>query len=244
MIYVLSQYDPGLAEYFHLIREWPITYCVDHHCPALPDGEIDFLIHGLWPEAPSQVHRRNCDRYYDCCRFDEDDLQVCDRDEVLLPELSDLETELPALWHTYSSTNCSFWQHEWEKHGTCTGMNKHEYFDKALGLARAYDIKSALNKAGIELDKYYSVQDIKDALGDAYPGVQAELTCHPSRRGRGIRRADCPGSKCGLLDSVYICFNNDWSLKDCDSIPQDRRQGERCEHVKIPSSLDAAVSVM
>lgn len=63
-------------------------------------------------------------------------------------------------------------------------------------------LQSALNKAGIELDKYYSVQDIKDALGDAYPGVQAELTCHPSRRGRGIRRADCPGSKCGLLDSV------------------------------------------
>jgi ribonuclease I len=37
----------------------------------------------------------------------------------------------------------SFWQHEWDKHGTCVavqaGLSQNEYFEKALELFLAYN---------------------------------------------------------------------------------------------------------
>lgn len=50
-----------------------------------------------------------------------------------------------------SSDSKSFWSHEWSKHGTCSGLTQHEYFQSAIDLYGNYDITTALANAGTDI---------------------------------------------------------------------------------------------
>ena len=54
--------------------------------------------------------------------------------------VEDLLGELDQLWPTCSGSDNStqFWGHEWSKHGTCSGLPEHGYFETALALATKY----------------------------------------------------------------------------------------------------------
>ena len=54
--------------------------------------------------------------------------------------VEDLLGELDQLWPTCSGSDNStqFWGHEWSKHGTCSGLPVHGYFETALALATKY----------------------------------------------------------------------------------------------------------
>jgi len=41
----------------------------------------------------------------------------------------------------------SFWQHEWSKHGTCSGLSQIDYFNQALDLTNRIPTPSALYKS-------------------------------------------------------------------------------------------------
>ena len=49
-----------------------------------------------------------------------------------------------------SGSGETFWEHEWEKHGTCSEsvIDQHEYFQTALNLKQKADLLGALTKAG------------------------------------------------------------------------------------------------
>ena len=74
------------------------------------DREFPYSIHGLWPQ---EGVRRTCKKF---------DIE---RLRVILPELH-------ANWHSSRGPDEHFWKHEWEKHGSCTGLTEVEYFQKAL----------------------------------------------------------------------------------------------------------------
>mgnify|MGYP006147256085 FL=1 len=74
-----------------------------------------YSIHGLWPQ------------------YDKDHWpQFCSKQNFNLERLKPLFSHLHANWHSSRGTEQHFWKHEWEKHGTCTGMTEVEYFRKAL----------------------------------------------------------------------------------------------------------------
>ena len=47
-----------------------------------------------------------------------------------------------------STDSQNFWNHEWTKHGTCSGLTQHQYFQSAVDLYNQYDITAALAAAG------------------------------------------------------------------------------------------------
>jgi hypothetical protein len=55
-----------------------------------------------------------------------------------------------------SSDSQTFWNHEWSKHGTCSGLSQHDYFQSAINLYGNYDITTALANAGTYLFTCFS----------------------------------------------------------------------------------------
>ena len=71
---------------------------------------------------------------------------------LLFMQILDLKPQLQQYWVSFncpSSDGESFWSHEWKKHGTCSGLDQHSYFQAALNLIQTIDILGSLQKAGI-----------------------------------------------------------------------------------------------
>lgn len=47
-----------------------------------------------------------------------------------------MRADLDYYWPSYLDDNRRFWQHEWEWHGTCSGLSVREYFERSLTLFR------------------------------------------------------------------------------------------------------------
>lgn len=78
-----------------------------------------------------------------------------------------IESELKENWLDIhkGSKPYSFWQHEWNKHGTCAITikalnNEFNYFQEGLKLLKKYNMMDILEKAGIMPGNKYMVQDI------------------------------------------------------------------------------------
>jgi len=53
--------------------------------------------------------------------------------------LEPIRDQLESLWPScFGETTEEFWRHEWQKHGTCSGMSQLEYFQKALNLTQSH----------------------------------------------------------------------------------------------------------
>lgn len=71
-------------------------------------------------------------------------------------QVSDLISRMERDWPSLacpSSDGVRFWSHEWEKHGTCSGLNQHDYFQKALQFKTKANLLQNLKNAGI----YYAI---------------------------------------------------------------------------------------
>ena len=91
-----------------------------------------------------------------------------------------------------SSSHTQFWEHEWSKHGTCSGLGQFDYFSSALGLLLD---TPAVVKEG------YGSSVLKSELLDGYGGEErTALVC-----------------KSGYLSEVRACFE-----KREDGLPGER----------------------
>eukprot|EP00929_Paragymnodinium_shiwhaense_P071945 TRINITY_DN36536_c0_g1_i1.p1 TRINITY_DN36536_c0_g1~~TRINITY_DN36536_c0_g1_i1.p1 ORF type:complete len:160 (+),score=50.59 TRINITY_DN36536_c0_g1_i1:101-580(+) len=75
-------------------------------------------IHGLWPQWAESCGKE----------FDES-------------AVSSIEGELHKYWKScpeYGGDDVGFWKHEWEKHGSCTGMDELTFFNTTLTLFQQY----------------------------------------------------------------------------------------------------------
>lgn len=84
-------------------------------------------IHGLWPNPPSLCSY---------CTQEQFNLNLLDPSTASL-----MESRWPSC-PQYKKSNTDFWAHEWDKHGTCSGLSQRAYFDKALSLYDAYDLST------------------------------------------------------------------------------------------------------
>ena len=77
-------------------------------------------IHGLWPNNNDGSYPQSCsDEKFDLSSLE----QIRDELEEKWPNIKALPS---------SSLHGQFWEHEWSKHGTCTGLSQLEYFSHAL----------------------------------------------------------------------------------------------------------------
>ena len=76
-----------------------------------------YTIHGLWPQW--------------------DGGQYCQADAFSVTPLFDILDDLNRFWPSCSESfhdNEWFWAHEWNKHGSCSGLTLREYFSMAINL--------------------------------------------------------------------------------------------------------------
>jgi len=82
-------------------------------------GSDTWTMHGLWPQWTNG----------------------CSGPSFNYDSLSSLKADLDQYWPScpeYGGDDETFWSHEWEKHGTCTGMTEVDFFSKGLQLRSQY----------------------------------------------------------------------------------------------------------
>lgn len=107
---------PGQFDYYLLSLSWSPSYCLVHpgdrdQCQGRGFG---FVLHGLWPQFNAGGYPQACETNVDLDR----DAEAVGRTLYPSPKLM---------------------QHEWERHGTCSGMAPADYFrtaDRALAVVK------------------------------------------------------------------------------------------------------------
>lgn len=81
------------------------------------EGRDAYTMHGLWAEWNNGCHG-----------------PAYDKDAI-----ASIRSKMEEVWPScFGHSDDEFWAHEWEKHGTCSGMSEEEFFKKALDLYDQY----------------------------------------------------------------------------------------------------------
>jgi ribonuclease T2 len=100
----------GQFDYYLLSLSWAPNYCAEHPNDRSSEcrigGHHTFVLHGLWPQASSGPPPMSCSN--------------------ASPVAADTVDHMLNFMPTRSLI-----QHEWQKHGTCTGLSAQDYFAQA-----------------------------------------------------------------------------------------------------------------
>jgi ribonuclease T2 len=181
---IVKQGEPGKFDFYVLALSWSPSFCEasrernpnrsDPQCGARPYA---FVVHGLWPQ-----HERgfpsNC--------------------QVPAPRLP--RAIANAMLDLMPSPRLVF--HEWDRHGTCTGMSGAQYFDTVRKARIAVTIPSEYRTIGEPLT--VKPGDVAAAFIRSNPGLQS-----------GALQVSCDGKR---LTGVRICMNKDLSFRECGEV--------------------------
>ncbi|CAL5085772.1 unnamed protein product [Urochloa decumbens] len=226
-------------DFFYFVQQWPGSFCDTSRGCCFPDTgkpAADFGIHGLWPNY-AKCHGGDDDGLARRAVLGDDSAaaflsgsagrvgrrgrcwpQYCDDENALSPwAIRDLVSSLSRSWPTLScksGDSVEFWSYEWKKHGTCSNLEPHEYFARALALKAKHNLTEILAAAGIvpSGSETYSLSSISDAIAQG-TGHTANLECNRDTDGQtqlyqvyqcvdkeAKQLIDCPlhmRSKCG-----------------------------------------------
>jgi len=109
-----------------------------------------------------------------------------------------------------------FWEHEWTKHGTCSGLSQYSYFTSAIDLAIHYPTPTLITN---NIGKNISTTELREAFsgGDV---SNISLQCS-----NGI-----------FLNGAYFCFGRDvLSGKPThpQKCPSDVLKEDTCTHTEV-----------
>jgi len=199
--------DEAAFDFYLLALTMHPAFCADGNA-RLPEcraqGPRPLVIHGLWPE---RVTPRT---YPQDCPADALDLEAS------------LEQELTE-WMPGMAANLH--EHEWRKHGGCSGLDDDEYFRRSIDLARGLDaaLRAKLTTlAGRET----TATELRETADLFQPGIAETFTLHC----RKLRGAPPGERERPYLVEIRQCVDNDGpdgapgTLLDCASV-QRRDQG-------------------
>jgi ribonuclease T2 len=191
--------EPGNFDFYVLALSWSPSFCEaarerdpqrvpQQQCAARP---YSFVVHGLWPQHESGFPR-------DC--------------RVPAPRLH--RGIVDSMLDIMPSPRLVF--NQWDRHGTCSGLNAQNYFDNVRKAreqtvipAQFQDVKSYLT---------VTPEEVEQAFIAANPGLSRSaiaVTCDTRR-----------------LSEVRICMTKDLRFRDCDEV--DRRTCRREKLVMPP----------
>ncbi|CAK9821107.1 Ribonuclease Oy [Anthophora plagiata] len=200
-----SRRGSGSTDFDVLIftQSWPKTVCftwkessASHTC-TLPKDQNEWTIHGIWP---SQYHKMGP--------------QFCDKSKPFdAKALKDLQSELQEKWIDveYGKESYSFWEHEWNKHGTCAAQLRQldtevKYFGEGLHLLGIYDMKNVLAKASILPGQIHNATTILNAV-ERVLGKRSVLICRENHKTGEL-----------YILEIRICFDKTLGLINCDGV--------------------------
>jgi ribonuclease T2 len=177
------QNEPGKFDFYVLTLSWSPSFCEANAERAgdratqreqCGDRPFSFVVHGLWPQ-----YERGFPEY-------------C---QVPAPRLN--RSIVSSMLDLMPSPRLIF--HEWDRHGTCSGLAARAYFDN-VRRARAV-VKIPEEYIDLRSPLTVTPDDVEDAFVKANPGLTRE----------GISVA-CDSRR---LNEVRICLGRDFKFQDC-----------------------------
>jgi len=194
-----SQGTPGQFDFYVLTLSWSPSYCEaardrapnrppDRQCTGRP---FSFVVHGLWPQ------------------YEQGFPSYC---EVPAPRLN--RSIVGSMLDLMPSPRLIF--HEWDRHGTCSGLSARAYFE-TIRKARAV-VKIPGNYLALDKPIMVTPRDVADAFVKANAGLSPAAMAVSCDRKR--------------LTEVQFCLNKDLAFRDCPSIA---RRTCRRDSVAMPA---------
>ena len=168
--------EPGQFDYYVLSLSWAPTFCLTHtnggeECSGKGYG---FVLHGLWPQYDAGGYPEKCSTQFD------------------------LSAAADAKGRTiYPSEHLV--QHEWQEHGTCSGLDALTYFNTADRATAAIKIPSALEAP--RSDQSLTADRIVNLFQGANPNLPDDAMTV------ACSRAD--------LSEVRVCLTRDLKPRSC-----------------------------
>jgi ribonuclease T2 len=186
---------PGEFDFYVLALSWSPSFCeaaAERSPDRVPQQQCgarsySFVVHGLWPQFERGFPER--------CQ---DPPPRLSRD--IVSSMLDL---MPARGLVY---------HEWDTHGTCSGLSQRAYFDTVRKARATVTIPPEFE----DVKEYRTVtpQEIQDAFVKANPGAAVTVTCSGRR-----------------LSEVRICLTKDLQFRGCEGV---RKGACRRDQVVMP----------
>jgi ribonuclease T2 len=171
----LSQFD-----FYVLSLSWSPDYCATsgnndpQQCSL--GKKLGFVLHGLWPQYV-KGYPSNCST-------------------EKMPD--SVKAQFPGLY-----PNDNLFDHEWEKHGTCTGLTPVEYLQAGKTLKESVNIPGEFRSP--EKPFRTTMDQLKELFAQANPGFSPD----------GIE-VSCSGSG-KYLKEIYVCFAPDGTATPCSA---------------------------
>jgi ribonuclease T2 len=180
------QNEPGQFDFYVLSLSWSPSFCAanaerpfrrpDPQCGPRP---YSFVVHGMWPQ------------------YDRGFPEFC---QVPAPRLG--RNIVGAMLDLMPSPRLVY--HEWDRHGTCSGLSQSAYFD-TIRKARVV-VKIPQQYLALRSPLTVTPDEVEDAFVAANPGLTRE----------GIS-VTCGGRR---LDEVHICLSRTLQFRGCPEVEQ------------------------
>ena len=172
-------------DFYVLALSWSPSYCAiagaradRQQCEArTPHG---FVVHGLWPQ------------------FEGGSPEYCDTGERSVP--SRIADDLIDIMPSRSLVN-----HQWRKHGSCSGLSRDDYFNATRAARERIRIPAAFSNPARA--QRLAPDALEDAFRASNPGLRRDAIA-----------VSCDGE---IIREVRICFDTDLEFRACPEI--DRR---------------------
>ena len=180
------QGEPGRFDYYLLVLSWSPSFCADSaerdparaaQNPQCGPRPFSFVVHGLWPQ------------------YEQGFPEFC---QVPAPRLN--RNIVSAMLDLMPAPALIF--HEWDRHGTCSGLSPGAYFE-TIRKARAV-VKIPPQYLDLPAALTVTPEEVEAAFIEANPGLKPEgiaISC-------GSRR----------LDEARICLTRDLKFRGCEEI--------------------------
>ena len=164
-------------DYYLLSLSWAPNYCAGHPTDKSSECKVGnhttFVLHGLWPQANTGAPPMNC------------------------KPASPVSSSIARHMLEYMPSR-GLIQHEWEKHGTCSGLSAADYFKN---VEQAFtSVKVPDDYKNLDQDKKFDVKQVEQSFAQANdaPPEAFRISCHGQE-----------------LVSVEACLTKDLKYQAC-----------------------------
>ncbi|GAU35494.1 hypothetical protein TSUD_384490 [Trifolium subterraneum] len=149
------------APYHHLTRtdQWPSATCFKGYKPCKHPIPSYFTLHGIWPSNKAS-HPEWCTPPL----FDP-------------TEITSLVSKLSIAWPSLFVDDEKMWEHQWNRHGSCSAFKEYDYFKLGIDIWEEYNLTSILENNGIRPGGFYRMEKIRDAIAYSRIGFKPSLVC-------------------------------------------------------------------
>ena len=188
-------------DYYLLALSWAPTFCASHpqdkSSECKTGNHATFVLHGLWPQADSGQPPMSC------------------------KPASPVSSSIARHMLEYMPSR-SLIQHEWEKHGTCSGLSAADYFKNVENAFTAVKVPDEFKN--LDHKQNFALKDVEQKFAQANnaPEEAFRISCHA-----------------GELISVEACLTKDLQYQACSKSARSSRRSSKVSSARPVSTCSS-----